>query len=218
MRLVIDMAWRRKNIYCSMEKEIRMSQENKDKLLSMLDQKERAIGGRLIDVINSLILHCSVNAARKLCKYLSLSDQVKAELNTGLLSMVMKLQKQASELLSKQGYDSFELTIPTEGTNTGIVRLVNLFRYCLVGVEVISDYKPTIISYITNGLSDRKFFVEFAEQLRCRIQLFAAGGGVITPTELAREMIKGLSSCPNILEPAKNSLVLIKTNGSAVKF
>ena len=60
--------------------------------------------------------------------------------------------------------------------------------------------------------------MEFAEQLRYRIQLFAAGGGVITPTELAREMIKGLSSCPNILEPAKNSMVLIKTNGSAVKF
>jgi hypothetical protein len=33
-------------------------------------------------------------------------------------------------------------------------------------------------------------------------------------------MIKGLSSCPlaNILELAKNSMVLIKTNGSVVKF
>jgi hypothetical protein len=55
--------------------------------------------------------------------------------------MVMKLQKQASELRSKQGYDSFELTIPTKGTNTGIVGLVSLFQYCLVGVEMISDYK-----------------------------------------------------------------------------
>ena len=116
------------------------------------------MGGKLIDVINIPIFRCSVNAARKLCKYLSFSDQVKAELNTGLLSMVMKLQKQASELQSKQGYDSFELTIPTEGTNTGIVGLVNLFRYCLVGVEVISDYKPTIISNITNGVIENSLW------------------------------------------------------------
>jgi hypothetical protein len=147
-------------------------------------------------------------------------DQVKAELNTGLLSMVMKLQKQASELWSKQGCDLFELMIPIEGTDTqaGNVGLVNFFRYCLVGVEMISDYKPIIISYIKNGLRNRKFFVEFVEQQRCRFQLFAAGGTIFTPAELAREMTKGLSSCPSILEPAKNSMVLIKTNGSAVKF
>jgi hypothetical protein len=54
------------------------------------------MGGKLIDVINIPIFRCSVNAARKLCKYPKLGDQVKADLNTGLLSMVMKLQKQAS--------------------------------------------------------------------------------------------------------------------------
>ena len=132
-----------------MGKDPQMSQEDKDNLLSVLDQEEQAIGEKLIDLINSPIFHGSVNAARKLCKYLSLSDQVKADLNTGLLSMVMKLQKQASELRSKHGYYSFELMIPTEGTNNGIVGLVNLFRYCFVGVEMISDHKPTIISYIT---------------------------------------------------------------------
>jgi hypothetical protein len=62
---MIDTVWS-----TSMEKEIRMSKENKDNLLSILNQKELAIGGKLIAVINSPILHCRVNAARKLCKYL----------------------------------------------------------------------------------------------------------------------------------------------------
>ena len=95
LRLVVDTVWSRKNIWCSLEKEPQMSQEDKDNLLNVLDEEELEIGGKLIDVINSPIFHGSVNAARKLCKYLSLGDQVKADLNTGLLSMVLQLHKQA---------------------------------------------------------------------------------------------------------------------------
>ena len=46
LRLVVDTVWSRKNIWCSMEKEPQMSQEDKDNLLSVLDEEEREIGGK----------------------------------------------------------------------------------------------------------------------------------------------------------------------------
>jgi hypothetical protein len=64
------------------------------------------------------------------------------------------------------------------------------------------------------GLSDRKFFVEFAEQLRCRIQLFAAGGGnisndciindyiscdCVSDGLLVRNLVVKVSSAPQLL-------------------
>jgi hypothetical protein len=72
-------------------------------------------------------------------------------MNTGVLNMVLKVQKQARELRTKQEFNTIALTVKflPEGPNTGIVahgiaKLTWLFLYCNAGVRILPDYRPEL--------------------------------------------------------------------------
>ena len=110
------------------------------------------------------------------------------------------------------------MKLPSEGPNTGVKALIRLLRYCNVGIETLADYKPTITSYIPIALAERKFHEELTDELSWRVQIFVAGGGLITPQDLAREMVKGFQSCPIISESARGALIMVKPAGATASY
>jgi hypothetical protein len=118
--LMIEVVWGRKLGLCNVGKNPRMTNEEKDMMVAMLDDSEKELGKNVIDVINSPLFYGSVHAARKLIQYLSLDEQTRTDLNTGVLNMVIKVSKQANALRIKQGFDTIALKLPSEGPNTGI--------------------------------------------------------------------------------------------------
>ena len=214
LKFMIEVTWARKNELCIAGKDPRMSAKDKGLMVGMLADENKEEGKKIIDVINSPLFHGSVNAARKLIKYLELDEQTKKDLNTAVLNMVNNVAKQAHQLRIRQGYNTITMKLPTsDGPNNGILALARLIQYCNVGVEKLHDYRPTIISWFPYALAERKFYEECNEGIAWRLQMFASGGGFFTDEEVGRELGKGIQGCSLIDETARGPLIRARSHG-----
>ena len=219
LKFMIEVTWARKNELCIAGKDPRMSAKDKGLMVGMLADENKEEGKKIIDVINSPLFHGSVNAARKLIKYLELDEQTKKDLNTAVLNMVNNVAKQAHQLRIRQGYDTITMKLPTsDGPNNGILALARLIQYCNVGVEKLHDYRPTIISWFPYALAERKFYEECNEGIAWRLQMFASGGGFFTDEEVGRELGKGIQGCSLIDETARGPLIMAGSTGTTPSY
>ncbi len=94
LRQMVECVWGRRTLLCQAGREPQITKEEKERMLKMMgdqETEERAEGKIIIDVINSTLFDGSVDAAKILIQYLSLDEQTRTDLNTGVLNMVEKV-------------------------------------------------------------------------------------------------------------------------------
>lgn len=178
-------------------------------LLDSLDNSDamKAEGKRVVDVINSPLCGGSVHGMSLLLQYKELSEEAKKDLNVGLYGAICDLVPFIEQIRAREYSDSATLIMPSfDDRRCGIEAMIRVLQFCSPKVKTLNGCKNEIFASIPLTISRRCEATSFQDQLRTKVQLFTAGGGVMHSEELSSELTKALQESKIIAEHTKDAL------------